>query len=119
MKQFGPMDLEHGFKESTVFDSTGHVIKAPGGGMCQISSTMYNVALGANLEIVERHPHSRRVDYVPVDRDATIYYNTLDFKFKNNLDNPIKITATSDEYNVTVTFYQIITKPEDMNKDEE
>ena len=103
----GPMDYEHGFKESTAFDSEGNKIKVPGGGMCQISSTMYNTALEANLEIVERHPHSRRVEYVPVDRDATIYYNTLDFKFKNNTENPIKIVASSDEYNVTVTFYTL------------
>lgn len=103
----GPMDFDHGFKESTAFDSEGNKIKVPGGGMCQISSTMYNAALEANLEIVERHAHSRRVEYVPVDRDATIYYDTLDFKFKNTSEYPIKITATSDEYNVTINFYHI------------
>ena len=105
----GPMDLEHGFKESTVFDTEGNITKAPGGGMCQISSTMYNAVLGANLEVTERHPHSRRVEYVPIDKDATIYYDTLDFKFKNNSETPIKIVATSDEYNVTVSLYSIVT----------
>ena len=103
----GPMDLDHGFKESTVFDSDGNVIKAPGGGMCQISSTMYCACLEGNLEIIERHPHSRRVDYVPVDRDATIYYDTLDYKFKNNSGSKLKILATSDEYNVTITINKI------------
>lgn len=103
----GPMDLDHGFKESTVFDANGNVIKAPGGGMCQISSTMYCACLDGNLEIIERHPHSRRVDYVPVDKDATIYYNTLDFKFKNNTNNKLKIYATSDEYNVTITINKL------------
>lgn len=102
----GPMDYDHGFKDSTAFDSNGNKIKVPGGGMCQISSTMYNAALEANFEIIERHPHSRRVEYVPVDRDATIYYDTLDFKFKNNTDSKIKITASSDQYNVTINIFK-------------
>lgn len=75
--------------------------------MCQISSTMYNTALEGKLEIIERHPHSRRVEYVPIDRDATIYYNTLDFKFKNTSGYPLKIVASSDQYNVTIAFYVI------------
>jgi vancomycin resistance protein YoaR len=54
----GPMGLEQGFKEAIGFDTNGEKIKMPGGGMCQISSTIYNAALIANLEIVERHPHS-------------------------------------------------------------
>lgn len=80
----GPMDEAHGYKEAVGFDTNGKKIKVSGGGMCQISSTLYNSVLIANLEVTERHPHSRRVYYVPKDKDATIYYGSLDFKFINN-----------------------------------
>ena len=103
----GAMGEKQGFKEAIGFDSNGKKIKMFGGGMCQISSTIYNAALIANLEIVERHPHSRRVYYVPKDKDATIYYNTLDFRFKNNTDNDIKILATSTKSNVTIILNKI------------
>lgn len=103
----GPMGEEQGFKEAIGFDTNGKKIKMFGGGMCQISSTIYNAALIANLEIIERHPHSRRVYYVPKDKDATIYYGSLDFRFKNNTDNDIKIIATSDESNVTIILNKI------------
>ena len=103
----GPMGEEQGFKEAIGFDNNGKKIKMFGGGMCQISSTIYNAALVANLEIVERHPHSRRVYYVPKDKDATVYYNTLDLRFKNNTDNDIKIIATSDKSNVTIILNKI------------
>ena len=103
----GPMDEEHGFKKAVGFDSEGRKIQIPGGGMCQISSTMYNAVLMANLEVTERHPHSRRVYYVPKDKDATIYYGSLDFKFKNNTQDDIKIEATNDNQNVTIKLKKI------------
>ncbi len=80
----GPMDSSHGYKEAVGFDTNGNKIKVAGGGMCQISSTLYNSVLIAGLQVTERHPHSRRVYYVPKDKDATIYYGSLDFKFINN-----------------------------------
>jgi vancomycin resistance protein YoaR len=103
----GPMGEQQGFKEAIGFDTNGNKVKMPGGGMCQISSTMYNAALIANLEIVERHPHSRRVYYVPKDKDATVYYDSLDFKFKNNTENDIKIIASNTESNVTIKLNKI------------
>ncbi|MEG1704946.1 MAG: VanW family protein [Clostridia bacterium] len=103
----GPMGEKQGYKEATGFDTNGKVIKVFGGGMCQISSTIYNTALISNLEIIERHPHSKRVYYVPKDKDATIYYNTLDLKFKNTTENDIKIIATNDKSNVTIKFNKI------------
>ena len=103
----GPMGEEQGYKQAVGFDSNGNKIKVFGGGMCQISSTLYNAALIANLEITERHPHSRRVYYVPKDKDATVYYNTLDLKFKNNTENDIKILATNDNVNVTIKLNKI------------
>lgn len=103
----GPMGEENGFKKATGFDSEGKLIQISGGGMCQISSTLYNVALLSNLEITERHAHSRRVNYVPAGKDATIFYGSLDFKFINNTENDIKITAENDNYSVTIKMYKI------------
>lgn len=103
----GPMGAEQGFKEAIGFDSNGKNIKVYGGGMCQISSTVYNCALIANLSITERHAHSKRVYYVPVDRDATVYYGSLDLKFVNNTDGDIKILASNTNTNVTIKFIKI------------
>jgi len=64
-----------------------------GGGICQISSTLYNAALGAGMEITERHPHMRRVDYVKAGSDATVSYGELDFRFRNARDSAVKIEA--------------------------
>ena len=97
----------NGFKKAIGFDSKGRNIKVSGGGLCQISSTLYNTVLLANLEIIERHPHSKRVYYVPKDKDATIAYGVLDFKFKNNKLNDIKIIATNTSSNVTIKLIEI------------
>lgn len=102
----GPMGTGNGYKLAKGFDSNGKLIDVPAGGMCQVSSTLYNVALIANLEITERHAHSRRVAYVPVDKDATIYYPDLDLKFINNTKNDLKITAQNDNYTVTIKLYK-------------
>lgn len=103
----GPMGEAQGYKKALGFDTYGNKIQTFGGGLCQISSTLYNSALIAGLEITERHPHSRRVYYVPKDKDATIYYGSLDFKFKNTTANDIKIVSTNDNNNVTVKLYKI------------
>ena len=92
----GSMGEKNGYKKATGFDSNGKKIKIAAGGMCQISSTIYNTALIANFQIIERHPHSSRVYYVPVDKDATVFYDSVDLKFKNTLQNDIKILATTD-----------------------
>lgn len=103
----GPMGEENGYLKATGFDSNGKLIQVSAGGMCQVSSTLYNVALLANLEITERHPHSRRVSYVPAGRDATVYYGSLDLKFINNSGEKIKITAINDNYSVTIKMYKL------------
>jgi vancomycin resistance protein YoaR len=103
----GPMGESEGYKEAVGFDSDGDKIKIFGGGMCQISSTLYNAALIANLEITERHAHSRRVYYVPKDKDSTILYGSLDLKFINNTDGNIQILASNDKANVTIKLIKI------------
>ncbi len=98
----GGMGANQGYKKATGFNGNGKKVKIYGGGMCQISSTLYNAALIAKLEITERHPHSRRVYYVPKDKDATVSYGGADLKFKNNSNGTIKISATTDGHEVTV-----------------
>ena len=105
--QSGPMDESNGFKKATGFDSNGKKIKIAGGGICQISSTLYNSALIAGFEITERHPHSRRVYYVPQDKDATIFYGSLDLKFINNCGSKVRIDAAATESTVTITITKI------------
>ncbi len=92
-KYVGPAEKEDGFKESTII-ANGKFEDGYGGGICQVSSTLYNTALFANLQIVERYNHSIYGDatkYVPLGRDAAIFYGYKDLKFKNNLDQKIVI----------------------------
>lgn len=103
----GPMDSSQGFKKATGFNGKGKKIKVYGGGICQLSSTLYNAAMDAGLEITERHPHSKRVYYVPKNKDATINYGGADLKFKNTTDKDIKISSTTDGHTVTINIEKI------------
>ena len=89
----GPTAKQNGFMKANVF-SKGRLIKNYGGGVCQVSSTLYNACLEGGLEIVERHPHSGRVNYVPKNRDAATSYGGIDFKFKNNYNSPVAVNAS-------------------------
>lgn len=94
-----------GFKAAAVFKS-GKVVQEIGGGICQISSTLYIAALKANMQIVSRANHALPVGYVPVSLDATVYYPYLDFKFKNTRKYPVKIVATTtSSRKLTVSIY--------------
>ena len=99
----GNANAKNGFKLATIF-SGGQVTEGVGGGVCQISSTLYCAALRADLEIIERHNHSLPIAYVPGGQDATVSYGILDFRFKNNTGSPIKIVATHQNRKVTVSI---------------
>ena len=90
----GRRTKQAGYKEGTAYIN-GKIVPDVGGGVCQVSSTLYNVALLANLEITERSNHLFLTGYVPQSRDATVYYGSLDFCFKNTREYPIKIVATA------------------------
>lgn len=107
----GKRTIEAGFKEGTAYIG-GKVVPDVGGGICQLSSTLYNVALLANLEIVERSNHIFLTSYVPASRDATVYYGSLDMVFKNTRSYPIKIEASSQNGVCKVAFYGIKEKTE-------
>ena len=77
-----PRTIEKGYKHAPIIVG-GRVIPGIGGGICQVSSTLYNAILKAGLEVVERYPHSKPVYYVPPGRDATVS-DYLDFKFRNS-----------------------------------
>lgn len=97
----GPRDLGHGFKEALEIVD-GEFVPGIGGGICQLSSTLYNAVLLANLQIVERTSHSRPLGYVGLGRDATVVYDALDFKFANDSDGPLMILAETGKNKLTV-----------------
>ena len=99
----GNTTKEKGYKEGGAYVG-GKVVQAYGGGICQVSTTLYNAVLYANLEIVERHNHSYAVNYVPAGRDATVAYGGKDFKFKNNRSYPVKIVANAKNGVVSVSI---------------
>lgn len=88
----GERVAKDGYREAPIFIN-GEVEPSLAGGICQIASTMYNVALLANMDMIERHKHSRPVDYVPTGRDATVYWGVYDLKFRNSLKHPILLLA--------------------------
>lgn len=88
----GPREKSYGFKEAMEIVD-GEFVPGVGGGICQLSSTLYNAVILANLEIVERHNHSKALSYVPFGRDATVVFDGLDFKFINNKSEPVMIMA--------------------------
>jgi len=100
----GPRMKENGFKDALIYVN-GKMIPGTGGGICQVSSTVYNAALLANLKIVERSNHSMPVTYVPLGRDATVAYGLLDLKFKNTTSAPIYIAAKANGGMLTVEIY--------------
>ena len=89
----GEITKAKGYLLATTF-SGGKAVSGIGGGICQVSSTLYNAVLKSNLEIVTRYAHSLPVGYVLPSLDATIYVGVQDFKFRNNREFPIKIIAT-------------------------
>lgn len=97
-KTVGPNTEADGYLPSKIFVE-GEEQVGIGGGVCQVSSTLYNAVYYLNLDIVERNPHSKKVYYVPDDRDAATSYGGIDLKFINNREYPIYIrTMVSNEF---------------------
>lgn len=102
---------ENGYMPASEY-SSGKVVEGIGGGVCQVSTTLYNAVINAELEIVERSPHSMVVSYVDVSRDAAISGDYKDFKFKNNTDVPIYIAGTADGATLSFRIYGQETREE-------
>lgn len=100
----GKRTVAAGFKVAAVY-ANGEVSEGVGGGICQVSSTLYNSVLLSNLEIVERHNHSFNPGYVPAGQDATVSWGGPDFKFKNNRSYPIRIAASVSGGTITIQIF--------------
>lgn len=104
----GQRTAARGYKEAGVY-LNGEVTTGLGGGICQVSSTLYNAVLLANLEIVDRSNHTFKPTYVPAGQDATVSWGSPDFKFKNNRNYPIRIVASSGSGRVSFNIYGLKT----------
>lgn len=82
----------------------GETVEGAGGGICQVSTALYIAALKADLEIVERHPHSIASDYAPIGLDATLAYGMMDLQIKNASDAPVRIEAAAVGQTVEVSI---------------
>jgi len=96
-----------GYRPAKIFVK-GKEEQGMGGGICQVSSTLYNAADFGGMEIVERHPHSKDVGYVKEGRDAATSYGGVDLKFKNVLPHPVKIVATATGGKLTISLEAVI-----------
>lgn len=106
-KVVGIRTASKGYKKAPIF-AGGGTVNDVGGGICQVASTMFNTALMANVKISERHQHSQRVTYVPLGRDAAVYWSgNQDFKWTNNTKYPIKIRMTVSNGVISCKFYTI------------
>lgn len=92
-KVVGERTIAAGYKEAAIY-SGGQVVDGLGGGICQISSTLYNAAVQANMEILERSNHQFKTSYVDAGKDATVVYGVIDFRFKNTRKYPVKIVSS-------------------------
>lgn len=90
----GKRTAANGFFNAPVYEN-GKSVDGIGGGVCQVSTTLYSAVLYADLEIVSRRNHSLPVSYVPLGQDATVVDGAIDFVFKNNTDYPVKILASA------------------------
>lgn len=101
----GKRTTDRGFKVATAY-SSGEVTEEVGGGICQVSTTLFNAAVKADLEIVERHNHSLTVGYVDLGKDASVNWNSQDLRFTNNTDDNVYICCLlSDDKRVRVAVF--------------
>ncbi len=101
-----PRTAANGYVKANVIVNKKYVLGI-GGGICQVSSTLYAAMLTAGLPATERHPHSLDVGYIPVGMDATISGNALDLRFTNIFDVPIQIQAAADQGTLTISLYKL------------
>lgn len=100
----GPRLEVRGFKPAPVIISR-KLVSGIGGGVCQLSSTTYNAALLSGLEVIERRHHSIPVSYLPLGRDATVFDNLIDLRFRNTLAHPVMVESRVEGDQVTVSVW--------------
>ncbi len=100
----GERIYEKGYRDALIIIG-GKFEPGAGGGVCQVSSTLYNACLLAGLEIVERYSHALAIAYVPLGRDATVVYGMQDFRFRNNTQYPLYIRSVAGAGKLTINIY--------------
>ena len=106
-----PFNEENGYDPAPSYNE-GRTEDSFGGGICQVSTTLYLAVLRAELEVVERHEHSMTVNYVKASMDAAIAKGSKDFVFRNNTDAPVYIYANASGGTVTMRIYGMETRDE-------
>ena len=101
---------ENGYEKAGSYEG-GQTVQTYGGGVCQVSTTLYNAVIYAELEIVERQSHSMTVAYVPLSMDAMIADGIQDFKFKNNQEYPVYIEGYTKGKDLYFNIYGVETRP--------
>ena len=102
--KLNPISLENGYAMAGAYEN-GTTVEAVGGGVCQISSTIYNAVIRAELQIDERYPHSMTVHYVDPSADAAIAGDYKDLKFTNNTEYPIYLELITTGQTITCNVY--------------
>lgn len=92
VKTVGTWTADRGYEKAPV-SYDGELVRSWGGGVCQASTTLYNAALLAGLEVTERHRHHWPARYAPLGRDAAVAYSAIDLRFRNNLPRPVRIVC--------------------------
>jgi vancomycin resistance protein YoaR len=100
----GERSVKNGFTQAKIIEE-GRFVEGIGGGVCQVSTTLYNAALLSGQEIKEYHPHSLKVGYVPLSRDAMVSGNYYDLKIKNTGLTPIYVAMKVGEGSITCTIF--------------
>jgi vancomycin resistance protein VanW len=100
----GPWTADRGYRKAPV-SYDGELVMAWGGGVCQTSTTLYNAALLAGLEVVERHRHAWPPRYVPPGRDAAVAYPSIDLVVRNPYPWPVRLAASVQGDNLTVSVF--------------
>ncbi len=99
-----PIEVSNGYELAHAYVGTD-VVDSPGGGVCQVATTLYNAVIRAELNVIQRNCHSMKVSYVPVSADAAIAGGVLDLRFSNNLEAPIYIEALYDGANLSFNVW--------------
>ena len=102
--EMGEITAQNGYKMASTIVG-GKYVDSLGGGLCQTSTTLYNALVRADVEIIERHPHSIAAPYVAVGADAAVWKGAKDLKFRNNWDFPIIIKSWVDNKNIYFKIY--------------
>lgn len=102
----GKREYGNGYKKAAVIVNGEHN-EDVGGGVCQLSSTLYNVARKLNLEIIERHSHSGNVNYVKLGQDAAVSYGYMDLKFKNTMEYSVTFRTSVENGRVSVSILKV------------